>query len=77
MASEPDDEQSSVSDGARVPSARVLALRTELLHLRHDLQALLFQLDSVNEAVPHVQSAVVTAVVPKTVLLHHGSSRRE
>jgi hypothetical protein len=77
MAGEPDDEKSSMSEGGRVPSARVLALRTELLHLRHDLQALLFQLDSVSEAVPHVQSAVVTAVVPKTVLLHHGPSRRE
>jgi len=75
MPGEPDDEQSPES--GCVPSARVLALRTELLHLRHDLQALLCQLDSVSEAVPHVQSAVVTAVVPKTVLMHHGPSRRE
>jgi hypothetical protein len=77
MPGEPDDEQSPVSESGRAPSARVLALRTELLHLRHDLQALLYQLDSVNEAVPHVQSAVVTAVVPKTVLMHHGPLRRE
>ena len=68
MASRDDDEQSRSGRGRTAPSARVLALRAELLYLRHELQALLDGLNAVNEVAP--TSAVVTAVVPKTVLMH-------
>ncbi|MET0339729.1 MAG: hypothetical protein ABW252_01950 [Polyangiales bacterium] len=75
MGSERDDDEQSPSTARRPPSARVLALRAELLYLRHELQALLESLDAASEVVS--TSAVVTAVVPKTVLLHHPSTRRE
>lgn len=53
------------------PSARELALRSELLHVRHELRSLLDDLESLarEPSVP-VQSAVVTAVVSRTVLIH-------
>lgn len=76
MSRERDDDPQS--PGRRAPSARVLALRAELLYLRHELQALLDGLDVVREDVS--TSAVVTSVVPKTVLMHHHAShstRRE
>jgi hypothetical protein len=75
MPSQRDDDEQSRSGGGRAPSARVLALRAELLYLRHELQALLDSLDAVSEVAP--TSAVVTAVVPKTVLMHHQPLRRE
>jgi len=74
MASQRDDDEQSRSAGARAPSARVLALRAELLYLRHELQKLLDGLDAVSDVAP--TSAVVTSVVPKTVLMHQ-SLRRE
>ena len=73
MASRDDDGKSKGAGGRTAPSARVLALRAELLYLRHELQALLDGLNAVNEVAP--TSAVVTAVVPKTVLMHHGVRR--
>jgi hypothetical protein len=73
MNSERDDDGQSSGSGRRAPSARVLALRAELLYLRHELQKLLDGLDAVTEVVS--TSAVVTAVVPKTVLLHHPARR--
>ena len=71
MSSERDDDKQSPTKPA--PSARVLALRAELLYLRHELTALLDGLDASSETVS--SSAVVTAVVPKTALLHHPSRR--
>ncbi len=61
----------------RAPSARELALRAELMHLRHELSSLLGELDALSKvAVVPAQSAVITAVVPKTHLLpQHGLLR--
>jgi len=55
----------------RAPSARELSLRSELLHVRHELRSLLADLERLAEqpSVP-IQSAVVTAVVSRTVLIH-------
>lgn len=56
----------------RSPSARELALRSELLHVRHELRALLDDLERMKrEPARPVQSAVVTAVVSRTVLIQH------
>ena len=54
------------------PSARELALRAELLRVRHELRALLDDLERMKREPAHpVQSAVVTAVVSRTVLIQH------
>lgn len=77
MANDPSDDAARGSERRRAPSARELALRAELINVRHDLRTLLAELDRLShpESVPP-QSAVVTAVVPKTVLMHQGSVRR-
>jgi len=60
----------------RGPSARELSLRSELISVRHDLRGLLAELDRIAaQPVAPVQSAVVTAVVPKTVLMHNSTRR--
>jgi hypothetical protein len=54
----------------RAPSARELALRAELIQVRHELKLLLEGLERVKQApASPMQSAVVTAVVNKTVLM--------
>ncbi len=61
----------------RAPSARELALRAELMHVRHELSSLLGELDALSKVgVAPMQCAVVTAVVPKTVLLPQHSLAR-
>lgn len=55
------------------PTARELSLRAELIQVRHELKNLLDDLHSVTvEKESQVQSAVVTAVVSRTALMHHG-----
>jgi hypothetical protein len=70
---EPSDRELAVersSSERRAPSARELSLRTELVHVRHELRALLDDLDRVvREPSQPVHSAVVTAVVTRTVLI--------
>ena len=54
----------------RSPSARELALRSELLHVRHELRALLDELDAMQRvASAPRESAVVTSVLARTALL--------
>ena len=54
----------------RSPSAREVALRSELLHVRHELRALLDELDAMQQvASAPRESAVVTSVLARTVLL--------
>jgi len=77
MANDAFDDGGRSIERRRAPSARELALRTELINVRHDLKALLDELDRLAaEPIAPVQSAVVTAVVPKTVLMHHHPTRR-
>ena len=58
------------------PSARELALRTELLMLRHELRGLLTELEQLVAPTSKApESAVVTSVIARTALLY--SSRDE
>jgi hypothetical protein len=77
MANDRADDERRAMERRRGPSARELSLRSELISIRHDLRGLLAELDRLAaQPVSPVQSAVVTAVVPKTVLMHHNSTRR-
>jgi hypothetical protein len=56
----------------RAPSARELALRAELIQVRHELKTLLDDLHKVAvETESPMQSAVVTSVVARTSLIPH------
>jgi hypothetical protein len=62
---------------SRAPSARELALRAELIQVRHELKALLEDIDRLKQVeVQPVQSAVVTQVVTKTVLMQQSPYTR-
>ena len=63
---------------SRAPSARELALRAELIQVRHELRCLLEELERGREKPKSpVKSAVVTAVVAKTQLIHQGEPYRD
>ncbi|MDB4973283.1 MAG: hypothetical protein JWN48_1624 [Myxococcaceae bacterium] len=65
------------NERSRAPSARELALRAELIQVRHELKLLLDDLDRVRAKPPlPAQSAVVTQVVTKTALMNHGAQSR-
>jgi len=77
MANERAEDERRARERGRAPTARELSLRSELINIRHELRSLLVELDDLAaKPVAPVQSAVVTAVVPKTVLMHHNSTRR-
>lgn len=62
----------------RAPTARELALRAELIQVRHELKLLLEDIERTHQpASSGVQSAVVTAVVNKTVLMHQAIQRQD
>ena len=68
------DKQPPHGELRRAPTARELALRAELIQVRHDLKLLLEDIERTHQQTPSpLQSAVVTAVVSKTTLMHPAS----
>ena len=75
MADDLSDDEQRIEQ-RRASTTREQLLRAELVQVRDELRALLEQLDRLGVQPEPAQSAVVTAVVPKTILLHIGSVRR-
>ncbi|MDB4989382.1 MAG: hypothetical protein JWN04_4560 [Myxococcaceae bacterium] len=77
-ASDRFDKHPPKIERSRAPSARELALRAELIQVRHELKLLLEDLERVRtqSALP-AQSAVVTQVVAKTQLMNQGSQQHQ
>jgi len=70
MANDRFDNEPPTGERRRAPSARELALRAELIQVRHELKTLLDDLHKVTvDAESPMQSAVVTAVVARTTLI--------
>ena len=72
------DKQPPSGELRRAPSARELALRAELIQVRQELKLLLEDIERTHQHAPSpLQSAVVTAVVNKTVLMHQSLRQTE
>lgn len=72
------ENQPPPGEPRRAPTARELALRAELIQVRHELKLLLEDIERTHQHPPSpLQSAVVTAVVNKTVLMHQGLRQTE